>query len=352
MRSSLITIALSAAALAAPSNFFSPQCVDSIAQISASGTNFDLSTGAPPANATVPVNGTYSIQLHFCKPTTPIPSRSKTLQVLVHGIGLNGGYWYSGFQPEKYSYVRYMAALGFPTLTVTRLGYGNSSHPDPVGVVQAPYDVAIVSAILKAAREGNFLGATCAFNRIVYVGHSYGSIIGNGVIASQPKLIDAAVFTGYSHGEIDASKISLIPAATVDPIRFAGLPDGYLTTPNITARAATFFSSTPNSYDPKALAFDFAHEDIAAFGEVLTSAYAVVPAPKFTGPVLAINGADDILFCKDTTCSNLEAEKTFYPKAKSFDAVVIPSTGHSLNFHYSAPKTFCSISSWLVRRGF
>lgn len=119
---------------------------------------------------------------------------------------------------------------------------------------------------------------------------------------------------------MDPSKIALVPAASVDPVHFAGLPDGYLTTPNITSRAATFFSSTPNSYDPKALAFDYAHKDIATVGEVMTTTYAVVPAPEFTGPVLAINGADDILFCKDSTCSNLAGEKTFYPKAKSFDA--------------------------------
>lgn len=77
------------------------------------------------------------------------------------------------------------------------IGYGLSDHPDPVNVVQYPLSAAIIIELIKLARNGSVPGASGrAFDKVVYVGHSAGSIIGNGLVQQVPDLIDATALTG------------------------------------------------------------------------------------------------------------------------------------------------------------
>lgn len=122
-----VLAALAAAAVASPTpkELLVPQCFDSIAQITASGKNYNLSSGAlPRGDPTVPVSGTFGIQLRFCQPTVSVPARANTLQVLVPGATYNTEYWDTEFQPDMYSYrdVRFAAAQGYATLNMARLG--------------------------------------------------------------------------------------------------------------------------------------------------------------------------------------------------------------------------------------
>ena len=107
---------------AAVSATVAPNCVESIVPITASGVNFDLSSGTRPPNATVPVSGTFGVQLRYCEPAVSVPGHESTLQVLVHGVTYNLEYWDISFQPEMYSYVRFAAAQGYATLNMARLG--------------------------------------------------------------------------------------------------------------------------------------------------------------------------------------------------------------------------------------
>ena len=50
-------------------------------------------------------------------------TRAQTLQILVHGATYTGtSYWSFPFEPETYSYTRFAAAQGYPTLNYARLG--------------------------------------------------------------------------------------------------------------------------------------------------------------------------------------------------------------------------------------
>ncbi|KZV98195.1 alpha/beta-hydrolase [Exidia glandulosa HHB12029] len=333
-----------------------PRCVDSIAHIPASANNFNVSSGAlPPGNPDVLVSEAYRIQLRFCEPSVAVKKRTDTLQVLLHGIGYNEDYWDVSFQPETYSYARFAAAQGYATLNMARLGYGKSDHPDPLSIVQSPYEVAIIESIIKAARAGHVPGATRhrghKFNTIVAVGHSYGSRLLNGIIATQPTLIDAVILSGHTHDPLDASLLLAEPARDNDPARFGQLPPGYITTLNATTRAQAFYGPA-ETFDPSALASDEAHKDVGSLGETLTLDFPVTSAPEFTGDVLTVNGALDILACSDATCSNIEKEAMFYPKARSAEAAVIPAAGHALTYHLSAPKFYGTIQAWLNRHGY
>ncbi|EJD54523.1 alpha/beta-hydrolase [Auricularia subglabra TFB-10046 SS5] len=332
-----------------------PKCTESITTITTAATNYDISTGnSHPPNATVPVSGPFGIQLRFCEPTARVPGRQDVLQVLLGGITYNAAYWDSAFEPDKYNYVRFAAARGYATLNIARLGYGKSDHPDPV-LIQAPFDVAIIREIIKLARRGRIPGARRRFGRIVAVGHSYGSIILNGVIAAEPMLTDAVVLTGYSHYLADQSDISALvdvgPARDRDPAKFGHLPPDYITTRNASSRAAGFYGPE-GTFDPAALLYDEANKDTTTIGELITEDTTMVVAPQYRGDVFTVNGAQDWLFCVDAACSNLAQEAQYYPAARSVDFAAVPNTGHSLNFQLSAASFYASIHDWLDRNRF
>ncbi|EJD51025.1 alpha/beta-hydrolase [Auricularia subglabra TFB-10046 SS5] len=351
-RAPLIVAAL---ASSTPWTLAVPRCVDSVARFPASAINFDISSGTLPPNATVPISGTFGIQIRFCEPTVDIVARADTVQVLVHGITYDTEYWDSSFEPESYSYVRFAAAQGYATINMARLGHGESDHPDPVAVVQTPFEITIIQSIINAVRSGSITGATRGFGTVVYVGHSFGSILLNGVIASEPDLVDAAVFTGYGHDPAETGPIAGIlglgPARDIDPARFGDLPPGYLTTSNAMARAAGFYGAA-GTFDPAALAFDEAHKYTVTMGEAFTLPVPVTAAPHFKGDVFTINGVDDIIYCPQPGCANLASEGQFYPAAKSVGFSVVPLTGHSLNFHLSAPAFYATLQAWLTLHGY
>ncbi|KZV85927.1 alpha/beta-hydrolase [Exidia glandulosa HHB12029] len=351
-----------------------PRCVESIAQISASAKNFNLSFPAEGTSwgsgsegvqesfnsasgllalgePTVPVSGTYGIHMRFCEPSSAVERRKDTPQILVHGVSYDDEYWDIGFKPDTYSYVRFAAAQGYATLNIARLGNGKSDRPDPLKIVQSPFEVAVLRSIIATARTGRIPGADQEFGTIVYVGHSFGSMILNGIVASEPTLVDAAIFTGYAHNSIDTSPVSVQPASENDPARFGDLPPEYLTTTNTSTRATDLYGS-PGTFDPAALAWDEAHKDTATLGELLTVGFTITAAPKFEGDVLTIIGDQDFPFCPEAGCANVHKEGKFYPKARSVEAAVIPSTGHSLNYHLSAPQFYRTIQAWLTRHDF
>ncbi|KZV83132.1 alpha/beta-hydrolase [Exidia glandulosa HHB12029] len=330
-----------------------PQCTDSIASLTVSTTNFDLSSGTPPPNATIPVSGTFDVHLRFCEPTVLVPSRAGTLQTLLHGGTYGVDYMDAGFEPETYSYVRYAAARGYATLNMDRIGYGASDHPDPMNVLQTPLDVATLAEIIRLSRAGRISGAHRGFDTIVGVGHSLGSVILNSLVAAEPQLLDAVVLTGYAHklSDIDLPALSgMGPANLIGPARFGGLASDYLSTANASTRAAAFYG-VEGSFDPAALAFDEAHKDTVALGEFLTSA-APIPAPKFTGDVLTVNGEDDLVACLEPGCANLKNEAQYYPSANSVDYAVIKNAGHSVNFHLAAQDLYAKIHAWLTQHGY
>ncbi|KZV96696.1 alpha/beta-hydrolase [Exidia glandulosa HHB12029] len=345
----LLLSALSVSALPAP------VCTDFVLPVTASANNIDLSSGDPTTNVTIPVSGTFGIELKFCEPTTVVASRAGTLQVLVHGASYDTSYWdFEAFQPDNYSYVRFAAAQGYPTLNMARLGSGLSDHPDPLQVVQFGLQIAIEEQILRLARAGSITALGRAFTDIILVGHSFGSSVTNGVIAQAPELVDAAILTGYSHFPVPASVFTVggvLPASQVDPVRFGGLAPDYLTTHNASSRAAVLYGPV-GTFDPSVLAADEATKDLLTTGEEFTFERFAVSAPGFTGDVAAFIGEKDPSFCDPSVdCQNIATEGQFYPNAKSFEFQIFPNTGHCLNLQLDAPQVFASIQSWLDRHG-
>lgn len=142
-------------------------CVELLFEVSATATNKNLTgidlasglgiTSTPDLDALqdffhnaadIGVSGTETLGGTYCAPTTKNKNNGK-IQLLFASLTVGRGAWsalggigtdYMPYKPEKYSWVRYANAKGYATLSMDRLGVGQSSRPEPFIVAQAPYE--------------------------------------------------------------------------------------------------------------------------------------------------------------------------------------------------------------------
>lgn len=143
------------------------------------------------------VQGMYNISAKYCKPDND-NSANPTVQVLSHGIGFDKSYWDLPYNNYNYSYIDVAIANGFHTVSIDRFGIGNSSHADPLNVVQAPAEVSATYEITMMLRAGTFPFVPTKFGKTVHVGHSFGSAQTYLLSALHPNVTDGIVLTGFS----------------------------------------------------------------------------------------------------------------------------------------------------------
>ncbi|RFU35394.1 hypothetical protein B7463_g937, partial [Scytalidium lignicola] len=313
----------------------------------------------------IAISGTYNISGRFCEPEVRIPGRENHIQLLVHGATYNKNYWSGGdfpigFKGNQYSWIAYASQRGYPTLSIDRLGSGNSSHPDPIATVQAATEVECHYQIIEALRNTRVVGGR-KFSKIAYVGHSVGSVLGNYLAATHPDAVDVMVLTGYSK-YLPLSLAGILVTSVLAPAqlvasRFDALPLGYFSMLSEAGRSGLFYSNNPHDFDTSVLEFDFAREGTLTLGEAV-SILGTPVASHFRGPILVITGHLDQAFCGlglpflgELTCatgkaSQMEQTRSLFPKA-NYSWVDVPHTGHGLNFHYSAQTTFKTVHDYL-----
>ncbi len=309
---------------------------------------FLLSGTLPIPNGTTTVSGTFTIAGHYCKP--PGKAARGVLQILVHGLTYNKSMWSGLGFGSTYNWPLFAATQGYHTLAIDRIGHGaNQQHPDALSVVQGALHTEVIHQLVAKIRKGT-AGLPSAFHKIIYVGHSYGSFVGNALSRTHPADADAIVLTGYSAGPDEQTvgiySFNLAPAVTVNSKRFAGVPPGYLTNQNESSRETAFYGG---SYDPAIPKHDFAVEDTGSLGEYAEQTFGFLPS-SYTGPVLVVAGANDSVFCDAAIgpCDTiLNQTGALFPNASAYTHYVAPNTGHVLTLHYSAPTTMGVIHTWL-----
>ncbi|EJD46580.1 alpha/beta-hydrolase [Auricularia subglabra TFB-10046 SS5] len=323
----------------------SARCLSSLLPLPLSAVNFDLDD--PSWSTTYPVSGTFNVAVEYCPPSNAVSSHSNTLLLSLPGGTYGPVYWDFSFQPENYSFVRYANARGFATLNVARIGSGLSDHPDPIKVLQMPLQIAAIVELVERARNGAW---ERPYANIVGLGHSLSSGFVNGVVVQEPTVFDGVVLTGYAHNIINEPPVTSFPNANTAGIpRFAGLPDGYVTSPR---GARSGFYGPAGTYDPEVVEHDEAHKDVVALGEYLTYQRFDPVAPRFRGHVLAANGQYDAITCPGPACETIKDEARAYLAAASFEAVVVPQSGHDVNLNLGAQQFFETVISWLERHSF
>lgn len=207
-------------------------------------------------------------------------------------------------------------------------------------------------------RKGSFPGIHQKPEKVVHVGHSFGSGQTYALSAMYPDLSDAIVLTGFS---LNSSFMPyFLTGANFQQAQSQGqiegdYPPGYLVSSNINANHYLFFHA-PN-FDPDMLVFAEQSKKPVTVGELMTSA-SVPMQSGFTGPVLIITGSHDLPFCGGdclntggVTASIPAQGKMAFPKSKAFEAYVQPETGHGLNMHYNATGGYDYIVGFLGENG-
>jgi pimeloyl-ACP methyl ester carboxylesterase len=354
-------------------------CVTGIVPIRATASNTHLNLDSPEnqnadteifveyfqadstlANSTIggarTVTGTYHINAKLCFPTKKKNTGSTnfpTVQFLIHGVNFDKLYW----DLPGSSYLDAAAAAGYPTFSYDRLGTGLSDHPDPIQVVQSAIQVEIAHQMIKKLRSGAIGGY--AFDNVVGVGHSYGSIQAVGLAVQYPKDLDAMILQGFS---INTSNLPATVAAwnpTIasqdSPRRFKNWPHGYQVINSIVGDQTTFFRY-PN-FDESLFDSIDAYKQPFTLGEFFTLTAPVAPATSFTGPVQVVNGENDFIFCASDctypTDQGQQAIDALFPRAgNGTTSYVAPGTGHAINAHNTARATFRQMIDFIQTSGF
>ncbi|KAK0716800.1 hypothetical protein B0T26DRAFT_871458 [Lasiosphaeria miniovina] len=311
-----------------------------------------LSTGVP-TNGTQTVSGDWIINGVYCKPTVTTRPGGGVLQFLVHGSLYDKSFWSGVGQGALYDYQAFANLAGYHTLAIDRLGHGsNPQRPDPVDVVQPSLSIEIIHQIIAAIRgntERNALDR--GFSKIAYVGHSHGSMLGQGLAARYPSDADASVLTGYSQTPnlVKFAENKLGPAAVLRPTQYAGQPLGELVSVNGTTFIAGFYGPA-GSFDPAVARADVAVQATTSVGELI-GAQILGPAPAYVNPVLVATGVNDNYFCATpvAACNTILANvhSAVFPNVAKFEYTAIPFTGHVMQLSYSAPVTALRIQVFL-----
>lgn len=221
---------------------------------------------------------------------------------------------------------------------------------------QLPIGVAVLSSLAKSVSRGTYttIGKP---THLVLVGHSFGSLISNALVASAPNIADAAVLTGYalngSNSQVLLEAFAPRVARLQRPRAFSAFDSGYLTTADIFGTIQIFFKA--GAYDRAAAAFAEANKQPFAINEVVSISPGFLrnDAPNFKGPTLAISGEYDFPLCGGYCPGVLDQPlRTLFRGSSDFESYVQPKTGHALNFATNATGSYAVIFDFLLKHQF
>ncbi|GAA1686272.1 alpha/beta fold hydrolase [Fodinicola feengrottensis] len=292
----------------------------------------------------------YQVYGELCSPAGTHPD---VVQLLLPGGTYNHVYWDFPYDPDRYSYVRHAVPAGYATLDIDRIATGQSSRPNSL-LINTDVNAYVAHQVVRALKSPQ-LGA---FDKVIAVGHSYGSITAM-VEAATFHDVDGVIDTGILHklAPTGAAQIPLYlnEPANIDPSgRFTQLPLGFVTTEPGTRKS--FFYNASNA-DPQVVATDEATKDTFTAGELATFPLVLVngTTSNIHVPVLVVIGGKDIIFCGlgGSDCSSsarVQAqEKPFYPADACLESYVLANSGHDVNLHLNSTDWYAQALSWANR---
>jgi pimeloyl-ACP methyl ester carboxylesterase len=239
-----------------------------------------------------------------------------------------------------------------------RLGIGMSSHGNPLTEIQALLEVDALRALTEGLRDGSIEGLS-SFDKVLHVGHSFGSQHTYALTAMYPNISDGIALTGFSQNGSFAG-LFLLGGNFIEANQLPALssyPDGYFASGDATAVQINFFA--PGDFDPALL--DYATNVLGepvTVGELLSFGGETGSVNNFAGPVHIITGERDIPYCggnclaAPTGYPNIPStSKANFPNAENFEVTIIPGAGHGLNLQYTHPQTYASILNYFVQNG-
>lgn len=276
--------------------------------------------------------------------TLCVPPGADKVQLLVHGWTYDRHYFDSPYKPDTYSYARAANKAGYATLAIDRIGSGSSLHPLSVFNTFNTHAKSVHKAV-QALRKGEF---GTKFDKVVSVGHSYGSLV-TATEAGQYRDVDAMITTGFSHPpnytNVFARAVGPGPSypAFADPkFSKANLdPLYWTTTPGYRKNLYN-----PQHTDPAVIQSDEnlkQTQSLASLVDVPTH-HLINSTRTLDIPVFVVTGQRDRIFCglQSAPCSSSKRlanyERQWYAPGADINAHVVRDAGHNVQLEKSSPE--------------
>jgi len=290
---------------------------------------------------------TYTVRGHLTAPAAVLAQPNPAVTVYIHGT--NTGEWiWRVPAADGVSFVAGQAGRGHASVTIDRLGYGASDHPNGFASCTGAH-ADIVHQIVGQLRAGSYhvddAGAT-RFSRVFLAGHSSGALVAE---------IDA-----YSFHDVDGV-VSLAWAAV-------GL------TPDTSRRFFTAYQQclptarTPDRPDDGYVSFDGSREDFLAGGLSAAASPAVVAAvaPLYAAAPCGVMASEPMAILRDLTRisgvdvpvflvfgahdvlrQNVERYPLLFTGSRDVTSVTLPDSGHFVTIDADAAQARDAVATWL-----
>jgi pimeloyl-ACP methyl ester carboxylesterase len=318
-------------------------------------------------------NAPYEIKGHVTGPRSVLAAssgrRKRTVTLYLHGLGLGEWFWnLKGFsQPgglpgprpatriRGYDYATAQARAGHVSVTIDRLGYGASGHPDGNrSCLGGQADIA--HQVVQALRGGKYSvdgGRALSYKRVALAGHSAGGGIAM-IEAYSFKDVAALIDVSFSFQNLPRAQVAF------GPTRDACVAGGGPAVPGGPSGYAYF--GQPTAADFQSIMFHSAEKpvmDAAATlrnrdpcGDIASIIPALLQQPanvsKVKVPLLVICGTRDALF--GPLGCRTQADR--FKQSRSRTVELVRNAGHAVAIERSAPTFRRKLSRWLDRRGF
>jgi pimeloyl-ACP methyl ester carboxylesterase len=262
----------------------------------------------------------------------------KVLQIAVHGVSYDHSYWDApSFNGLSYSYARFMANRGDVVLAVDQLGAGKSDQPDGDFLNLDESARGIEQLVQQFKTHDNPLHV--AFQKVVLVGHSFGSLTALHAQA-HCQCADGLLLTGWLND-------SPLP---VDPSVLAPLLAAPYTTLPEELRTSLFYFTA--SADPDVIAFDNAQisttvsrgQLLSVIGAMNSNPSPAADAAAVQIPVLLQVGQRDVVM-SERSVSDQDSE---YTASRAVTSQELPNVGHDLNLHKNHLEGWLYADTWLA----
>lgn len=318
----------------------------------------------------------YEIRGHITGPRSIVARRAAVrgsarrrpaVTLYLHGLGFGEWFWRftqtgrsdvpvpSAGISSNFKYATEQAKRGHVSLTIDRLGYDFSGHPDGrQSCLGGQADIA--HQIVQALKSGTYTahgGAPLQYRRVALAGHSIGGEIAM-LAAYSFRDVEALIVASFTFQNLPRAQVALGP--TRDACVAGGQP-AELTDPTGYAyfgqpAAADFEAIMFNRLAPSLRGYVLALRNRDPCGDIES----IIPAllqqqaqlPKIRVPVLIICGTKDALF-SPLGCRS-QADR--FGRRRGVTVESVRGAGHAITLDQPARTFRRKVSRWLARRGF
>jgi pimeloyl-ACP methyl ester carboxylesterase len=305
--------------------------------------------GSGGTSSVLPTDEHVTVRGHLTGPASRLEHDRVDGTLYSHGDGYDESFW--RYRKDKnYDFSDDMAGRGHISVTIDRLGYGDSDKPNGNGICFGT-EADVLHQIIGQLRDGTYSGKhTPRFDKIGLVGHSASGFI---VEQEAAGFHDIDALGVLSSGEPNATPLVLERTGEQQMRCVASLPgliglgdggaaNGYAP---LEANAQQFRADHLYNVE-RAIADDLtAHRTNDACAGTRNAAQAVAGDPVrnslITVPVLVMAGANDALF------PHPGLQALTYTQSRKVTTHELPDTGHAIAFGRTAPQFRDNMNSWL-----